>query len=1490
MERRPEILNGRKCEGTVDRGSGRTDLAQARFVNECGGRGLGIWRALGRRCAMLIFGAAVALGGGGEARAQVGDGTIAAPDAADLFDTAWELAQRAEALVRFSIEARGRIVVGWSETAEVSLLADALYDLATVQAEHAHAALTVLFEQGDLTLAIDELSMANYFSQQAEAAVAAVSVAAGLPPAVPGGAEVNTTLPIPDGKYEGWIIPEEALANAVVVRIDPSSAAGDALEAWRNAIDTDAKWLGERAFVDDLWVKDPIVVSELFAVGPRWLGEGGDIYKGQTLHLQNVWVLKTKDVYEAVKQPELMTALSVGGWDAGATAWECPGGEIFVPALYEGKKVVCRTERVTLPDGLFAPDGNPWVDIATDCSLVPEKMGECKAVGGGLDGEVAVTGSLRVGWLDRGRLPAGIEAADLIVTRIALIGTDGSETLAWRGTTNVDVGNQLAEPLLIAEVAAPEGDYAGIEITVEAGEYTSAAGSRTLPCAQCAGPFEVREPIKIVDGTTTRAVVVFDTSASLSKADAPDTNVELQPLWTSLRDQVSSRTESMWDNRVATDGLRAGEESVVWGLAHNGAHAFRVRFGLASTLGCNASVTFKLPDGITSTPIDLVELVQGPSAGWSDWIAGSSALVTLTTGSGCTASSGCDTDAPSPCGEVELRGGEAKTIRFAPDYAFYSEDDTTIRSGSPAGFLFDGDPRLFNRDGKATGSTVSGAYTSARLSTLSSSADRPFPGTVYRGELTENAGDPCTDPLGILARYERIVCRPGHVVLSSTRQSGDCVFENRGFDMATGQEIIVPNCDGFAFNAGVSTELLVPNMNLPEHEARIGPGTHAREPVCRYGSDTVYVRDGCQWSDDDVVDPDGNPIDTDCDGLGDWVEACIEQTCTGLEACTYPHNHGADDTDGDGWWDGLEVCGGRFPNTDIYDVNPAWFTSPRVRDTVADVVVDMQNVAWRNGTPILSSPLQPVNVTDVQAIVNEANRRAQVRPSADDTLWEPVGFSTASIVAAPVDDTTGRPDEAAALTLATLARDTNNLIFPVIVSDNGATSSANSERVFIGYGHAMDSRPWVAPTTWMHEFGHRNGLAHGGSRPTGPGGELQPYRRQDEPRYLSVMSYVYMWQMEAYQGLRYSSGALPRMTEYQTSEYSYSPSSAPASLKWQDSFYVDDPVGSATAYLIRSAGRRVPGIGIIQLIPVDNSDCRTAGMVCPDGYACVQQGPRDGIRGPLTTQTWDPDETDRSIAPEPVGGNCMRVTEGRDWDDDGERTPNLSFENYLTGAITRGWETDTDCEFQYSAPLEGTPSTVIHENTGYWRLRPNVYAGSCDLNTVTRLPNARQPVQQPPNTRDDPQLPGTSLEDQTAVPFEICVNDGSRRRHLWTDATGNVLAQTVILDTSALASIPAGPARNAAQAAIDGFAQFQWQNPNTGSMSCVWVSRAERHDFQYDEPHVDSADYDDLVYPQFSVSACSVPPTQKSASGVSSGPPMAIIEAPVAAICKGFAP
>ena len=65
MERRPEILNGRRREAAVDRGSSGTDLAQAGFVDERSRRAHGLWRALGRRCAMLIFGAAVVLGGGG---------------------------------------------------------------------------------------------------------------------------------------------------------------------------------------------------------------------------------------------------------------------------------------------------------------------------------------------------------------------------------------------------------------------------------------------------------------------------------------------------------------------------------------------------------------------------------------------------------------------------------------------------------------------------------------------------------------------------------------------------------------------------------------------------------------------------------------------------------------------------------------------------------------------------------------------------------------------------------------------------------------------------------------------------------------------------------------------------------------------------------------------------------------------------------------------------------------------------------------------------------------------------------------------------------------------------------------------------------------------------------------------------------------------------------------------------------------------------------
>jgi len=303
-------------------------------------------------------------------------------DAQDLVDTAYELSLRGDELMRFASEARVRVVPGWEGSATVPELADALDDLSRLQVAHAQAALAAMFEQGDPLLALDEIALANHVSTQAEVAAAAVSVAAGMPPAVAGGAELATLLPVPDGKYEGWIIPQEALAAADVVKVDPASPEGEALAAWRDMLEENAKWLGEKVFVEDLYVKDPLVVSELLAVGPRWLGEGGVVYVGQTLHLQNVWLLKSEDVYGALKQPELMTALTIGGWEAGATAWDCGTDAVFVPTLWEGRKVICQTKRVELPDGLHAPDGRSWIQIATDCSIVPEKVGECKPLPG----------------------------------------------------------------------------------------------------------------------------------------------------------------------------------------------------------------------------------------------------------------------------------------------------------------------------------------------------------------------------------------------------------------------------------------------------------------------------------------------------------------------------------------------------------------------------------------------------------------------------------------------------------------------------------------------------------------------------------------------------------------------------------------------------------------------------------------------------------------------------------------------------------------------------------------------------------------------------------------------------------------------------------------------------------------------------------------------------------------------------------------------------
>jgi hypothetical protein len=302
-------------------------------------------------------------------------------DAQDIYDTSYEIAARAGELLALATEARQRVVPGWERTATLGELTDSLYELSKLAGAHAATALSNLVDHEDPIGALSELALASFFAQQADVAAASVVAVAGLPPAVPGGASWSDTLPVPDGKYEGWLIPEDALAQADVVRVDPVSAEGEALNRWRSQLDANGKWLAQMVLVDDLYIKDPIVVSQVLAVGPRWLGQGGDILSGQTLHLHNVWVLKAASVYEAVKEPDLMVALQTGGWDAGATAWDCGDGGVFVPAVVESRQVICRAETVLLPAGLTAPDGTNRIRIATDCEIVPEKLGECRPIG-----------------------------------------------------------------------------------------------------------------------------------------------------------------------------------------------------------------------------------------------------------------------------------------------------------------------------------------------------------------------------------------------------------------------------------------------------------------------------------------------------------------------------------------------------------------------------------------------------------------------------------------------------------------------------------------------------------------------------------------------------------------------------------------------------------------------------------------------------------------------------------------------------------------------------------------------------------------------------------------------------------------------------------------------------------------------------------------------------------------------------------------------------
>lgn len=329
-----------------------------------------------------LFGALLALLATVTRPAPAASAPSLAPSAQEIIDTAWELAQRAEELMRFAADAKRNLVAGWDQSAPVWEIRDAVDGLATLAAQHAGNALADMESAADVESALAEIAVAAALAEQAEIAASALSAAAGLPPAVPGGAEWRTALPVPDGKFEGWIVPEEALAAATLVEVDPGSAEGNALQSWRDTLDANAEWLGERVLVEDLYVKDPIIVSELLSFGPRWLGTGGFVQSGVTIHLHNVWVIKTADVYEAVKHPELLESLELGGWDAGATAWDCGDDAVYVPAIWEGEKVICETRRVSLPFGIVAPDGRSFIEVAQNCALVPEKIGECRPLPG----------------------------------------------------------------------------------------------------------------------------------------------------------------------------------------------------------------------------------------------------------------------------------------------------------------------------------------------------------------------------------------------------------------------------------------------------------------------------------------------------------------------------------------------------------------------------------------------------------------------------------------------------------------------------------------------------------------------------------------------------------------------------------------------------------------------------------------------------------------------------------------------------------------------------------------------------------------------------------------------------------------------------------------------------------------------------------------------------------------------------------------------------
>ncbi|MFT4703322.1 MAG: hypothetical protein ACI81R_001012, partial [Bradymonadia bacterium] len=324
-----------------------------------------------------------------------------------------------------------------------------------------------------------------------------------------------------------------------------------------------------------------------------------------------------------------------------------------------------------------------------------------------------------------------------------------------------------------------------------------------------------------------------------------------------------------------------------WTITDPGALAMRMQFREFELDGCGAK--FELYSAVTDSWTQVTGDDVAANDGWSAWIDGDTIDARVT--------------APNDCGGFWVPYAQSRAWTMTDRFRARTSGETSVTRDGPFGIQAQG------------GAIVDTEFDRHWFRTITYGAPAGQKQSAIGRRQGTTPPHLCGSPDEIIDYYTEEVCVENRFEVVVPYGEDDCRYSV--FDGLDGLEIIGDYgvVEGVDFRGTCAAPV------------RHGRMTGAHDPTDGFGPVPVPDMDPCVREAELVLSPEcavssaeayigTAAADRDCDGLSDFVERCVLGTCwdparncSGEYTAGAQYTAGAHDTDGDGWWDGWEVCG-----------------------------------------------------------------------------------------------------------------------------------------------------------------------------------------------------------------------------------------------------------------------------------------------------------------------------------------------------------------------------------------------------------------------------------------------------------------------------------------------------------------------------------------------------------------------------------------------------